>query len=205
MPFADYDELKAEIASWLDRTDLTTEIPGFIELAEGYANRKLRTQQQYAVVEATADSEYLALPDDWLETSNIDRDDRVWTPLEYLTPAQLVATRREHPTQGRPRAYSVVGGRLRLLPEPDSSYTLRMEYYQKIPALSDNNTSNWLLENHPDVYLHGALFYANKYLRDPEGMAIAKADLDEALAEIYRTDQNAGIPKTPRMRAKVIG
>lgn len=205
MPFADYDELKAEIAAWLDRTDLTAEIPGFIELGEGYANRKLRTQHQYAVVEATADSEYLALPDDWLETSNIDRDDRVWTPLEYLTPAQLVSLRRDHSVQGRPRAYSIVGGRLRLLPVPDGSYTLRMEYYQKIPALSASNTSNWLLENHPDVYLHAALFYANKYLRDPEGMAIAKADLDEALAEIYRADQNAGVPKTPRMRSKVIG
>ena len=94
---------------------------------------------------------------------------------------------------------------LRLLPVPDGSYTLRMEYYQKIPALSDSNTSNWLLEKHPDVYLHSALFYANKFLRDPEGMAIAKADLDEALAEISRADQNAGVPKTPRMRSKVIG
>jgi len=200
--FTTYAGLQTEIAEWLGRDDLTSRIPGFIELAEGYANRILRTQDQYTIAEAVADSEYLALPDDWLQTINIDRTDTVCGELEYVTPARMVELRRGYAAQGRPKHYSIVGGRLRLLPVPDAEYTLRMEYYARVPALSESNTSNWLLEAHPDVYLHGALLFANKYLRDIEAMAVAKGDLDEALAEIRREDQNASIPTTPRMRVR---
>lgn len=205
MGFSTYAELQTEIAEWLDRTDLTSRIPGFISLAHGYLNRTLRTQAQYAVVDSNVSSPYLALPDDWLETINIDRLDSIGSPLEYLSPSALLSVAKQHPAPGRPRCYSIVGGRLRFLPVPDKEYPIRMEYYRKIPALSGTNTTNWLLTANPDVYLHGSLLYANKYLRDTEGMAVAKADLDEAVSQIEAADERSGAVKTPRVHAKVLG
>lgn len=205
MSFSTYSGLQAEIAAWLDRTDLTSRIPGFIDLAHGYLNRTLRTQAQYAIVDANVGTEYLALPTDWLETINIDRVDTVGFPLDYRAPSALLDLTRKYSAPGRPRFYSIVGDRLRFIPAPDEEYPVRMEYYKQIPALSVSNTTNWLLTASPDVYLHGSLLYANKYLRDAEGMAIAKADLDEAIAQIETADERAGAAKTPRVHARVLG
>jgi hypothetical protein len=33
-------------------------------------------------------------------------------------------------------------------------------YYAKIPPLSSTNVTNWLLTDHPDAYLYGALMQA---------------------------------------------
>ena len=38
----------------------------------------------------------------------------------------------------------------------------------KVPALSDSNTSNWVLESHPNVYLFGALSHAESFLVNEE-------------------------------------
>ena len=41
-----------------------------------------------------------------------------------------------------------------------------MLYYGRIPALSDIETSNWLLNDAPDVLLYGALLQSAPYLVD---------------------------------------
>ena len=41
-----------------------------------------------------------------------------------------------------------------------------MQYYAKTPVLSDTDTSNWILEYAPDVYIYGALLQAAPYLGD---------------------------------------
>ena len=53
MSLANYDGLKASVANWLNRTDLLTEIPDFIELAEnrifhGVTDTKLRWIRDYS-------------------------------------------------------------------------------------------------------------------------------------------------------------
>ena len=43
---------------------------------------------------------------------------------------------------------------------------LVMVYYQRIPALSDTVTTNWLLEAHPDLYLYTTLGAAEAWLKN---------------------------------------
>ena len=45
MALTTYTELKASLADWLNRSDLTTTIPDFISLAEAQIERQLRTRQ----------------------------------------------------------------------------------------------------------------------------------------------------------------
>ncbi len=68
MALTTYTELKASIADWLNRTDLTTTIPDFISLAEAQIERTLRTRQMIVRANASFDSEYGAVPADFLET-----------------------------------------------------------------------------------------------------------------------------------------
>ena len=54
------------------------------------------------------------------------------------------------------------------LPTPDAAYTIGINYYQKLVALSDSNTSNIILENYPDLYLFGSCFEGALFLNDTE-------------------------------------
>ena len=79
-------------------------------------------------------------------------------PLELLSQFQLLE--RKHRTANatyEPRYYAITAGEIEVFPVPDGTYSTELYYYAKIDALSDSNTSNWLLEYFPDAYLYGAL------------------------------------------------
>ena len=68
MALTTYAELKAAIASWLPRSDLTTPIPDFIYLAEKDIEQRLRLNDGASVAGTlTAAQDYLDLPADCLE------------------------------------------------------------------------------------------------------------------------------------------
>ena len=67
-----YDELKTQIADFLNRSDLTSKLDFFIDATEGELNRRLRTKDMVVRATATADGQYLSLPTDWLEAINIE-------------------------------------------------------------------------------------------------------------------------------------
>ena len=46
MSIGNYSELKTAIANFLARDDLTSQIPNFIQLAEGRMSRELETREQ---------------------------------------------------------------------------------------------------------------------------------------------------------------
>ncbi len=68
MALTTYTELKASVADWLNRTDLTSVVPDFIALAEAQIERTLRTRQMIVRATASIDTEYSAVPADSLET-----------------------------------------------------------------------------------------------------------------------------------------
>ena len=54
--------------------------------------------------------------------------------------------------------------KFRFGPSPDISYTGKLSYYKAFNSLSDSNTTNWMLTNHPAVYLYGSLYHAANFL-----------------------------------------
>jgi hypothetical protein len=40
-----------------------------------------------------------------------------------------------------------------------------LTYWKTVPALSNSNTSNWLLAAYPDAYFYGALAQTGTYLK----------------------------------------
>ena len=76
-----YAELKTNIASFLNRSDLTDQLDFFIDATEGELNRRLRTKDMVKRATATADSQYLTLPTDWLEAINIEITSNDFRPL----------------------------------------------------------------------------------------------------------------------------
>lgn len=199
MAITTYAELQTAISTWTGDTFTSAQVQEFIALVEARFNRILRTQEMETRVTATADSEYLVLPDDFLEQRSIEigGDQR----LEYVTPSQM----SEYETEtGEPRYYTVTDGQFRFQPVPTSSYTVEVVYYKKIAALSDSNTSNWILENHPDLYLAACLTMAEVFGWNDGRAAGFKAAESEILKEIEKQEINRKVGSSPlKMRTGI--
>ena len=72
MAISTYTELKASIANWLNRSDLSDEIADdFIKLAEADFNSKLRVRKMITQSSFTIDSETEAVPTGFLQVRDL--------------------------------------------------------------------------------------------------------------------------------------
>jgi len=199
-----FANLKTAIADWLNRDDLTSAIPDFITLAEAHMNRVVRHWRMEKRSTATADDQYLALPTDFLEPIALRLTGSGTQPLE-LTSHQDMMMRRysAEDTAGTPIFYALTDGQIELYPTPNEDTTVELVYYAKTDALSDGNTSNWILSNHPDAYLYGALVQSAPYLKDDQRAGVwatlFKAALDN-MAEESRAAKENGAQLRMKMR-----
>lgn len=202
MALATYNDLKASVADWLDRADLTAVIPDFILMAEARFNRTLRhpSMEVRATATTTAGSEYIALPTGFLGMREIHIQGN---PTVILNQMNLGEMHRQFAVSAnsKPIAFAVSGGQLALGPIPDGTYTLDMVYYQAVPALAANST-NWLLTAYPDVYLYASLLQSEGYLIDDERLPVWSAAFDRSMAEIMadvERRQYGAAPIAPRI------
>jgi hypothetical protein len=201
-----FSGLKTTIADYLNRDDLTSIIPSFITLAEAKFNRKLRTRQMIKRATATIDTQYFAFPSDWLQAKEFILNTNPITYMEYVTDKQANELRQDLIIGvGKPTYYTIVGTQIEVIATPDTGYTGELTYYGKIPALSDSNTSNWLLSYAPDLYLYGALLEASPYLKDDERLAVWGQMYVSSISDIEIADQRASVSSTPIVRARSLG
>ena len=208
MALSSYSELKSAIANWLNRTDLTDEIADdFIKLTEADFNAKLRIRPMEQIDTITIDSETETVPTGFIAVRSFYiLSSSVKYPLEYITPANMFETRGGS-RSGKPRAYTIESDNetetFRFGPSPDTSYTGYLSYYKAISALSVSNTSNWMLANHPAVYLYGSLFHAANFLGGIEPQQVQNwlqmyATAMERVENNDKQDSYGGAPVTQR-------
>ena len=96
------------------------------------------------------------------------------TKAMNLISQQAMAEKRanDNDTAGTPMFYAHSESQFELYPTPDQATTAEILYYQKVPALSDSNTTNWLLSYAPDVYLYGSLIHSAPYLAEDARTAV---------------------------------
>lgn len=198
MSFETYTDLQTTIAGYLARSDLTTQIPDFIRLAELRLRRDLRIRQMLkSVTTATvaADST-IELPSDFLEVRDLIIDGSPPQSLNYSSPSAFTRNARTWQS-GKPLDYTVLANDFQLAPVPDSDYTAKMLYFAAPIFLSDTNTSNAFLANTPDALLYGALLEAAPYLMDDARINTWGTMFDRSMASITRSDeqgQYSGVP-----------
>lgn len=162
-----YAELQTEIADFLNRDDLTATIPTFIKLAEAGFNRDIRHYEMESRQTADTDDRFLTRPSDWLETIRMNLTGNGTAPLRLMSVASMQSEReRTLDTSGTPMYYAHVDGKFELFPSPSSSVNVELLYFAKIPALTVSNTSNWLLNSYPDLYLYASLMHTAPYLQE---------------------------------------
>lgn len=190
-----YAALKSSIANWLNREDLTAQIPDFIALAEARFNRELRVNAMVQRDTTIATTAYVELPDDWLQHISVMITDPTnsYSALTYIPVEEYYDLRNDGMT-GQTRYYTIIDNNIALLPEPSGNITLEIVYYGKVPALSESNTSNWLLARSPDLYLHASLIQAEAYLQNDERIPLWAASVEKTIADMILESERAKRP-----------
>ena len=201
MSIGTYAELQTAVAAWMHRSDLTAIIPDFIALAEESMNDALnaRSMDTSSTLVTVAGTATVALPTDLVVMRRLQIVDDYNTVLNYRTPDQIAADYNAN-AQSRPESYTVIGDNIELAPIPDAVYSLSCTYKQRIPALTDINTTNWLLTSTPSAYLYGALCAAQPYIMNDVRMAMFRRLYQDAIDGINKTDWYSGT--SPRVRAR---
>ena len=166
MAINNYSTVQTAISNWLDRDDLTNRIPEFISLAEARFNRILRIRAMETVstsISTVAGTREYALPTNYVQMKEFHLTTDPLTPLSYITP-EMMTRLWAGSSQAKPKVFTIIGENVRLGPNPDAVYTTSMLYYKTFDALSDSNTTNWVISNAPDVYLYGSLLEAEPFL-----------------------------------------
>lgn len=181
--------LQSDAASFLQRDDLTAQIPRFVEFATANFNRELRTPEMEARATSTADAEYEALPPDFLEVRTVTNGTREMRYLGAQQFAGLVASNAKPEVP----VYTIEDFQLRVFPAPTPSSTLALTvlYYKRIPDLVGASDTNWLLDDHPDLYLWAVLFNARVWMHDDQRMVLVKSMYEQGLASLKRRKVHA--------------
>jgi hypothetical protein len=196
-----YSSLQSAIADYLNRQDLTAQIPTFIQFCEADLNTRLRCREQIVRAEATSSAEFVQLPSDWVEAINVQIVDGQ-SPLRYVTLDEADIVKKERRFDFV-HFYSLMNGAIELVPAPTDDVDIEMVYYRNIPALTDSNTTNWLLTRAPDVYLYGALTHAAPFLLDDQRMGVfggVYAGRVQALNDEAQKSLHSGSPLVARTR-----
>lgn len=189
MAITTYTELKAAIADWLNRADLDQQIPDFVALAESTLNDVLRTSYMVGNSTAAIAAGRVALPTDALEVAYVQVASASTEPLEQVSPQQLIMLRRARTRNAaNPRFFAVVGREMLVTPTPAVG-SVDIDYYQKIPALTDGNPTNWLLDEAPHVYLYTALLHATPFLMDDARYQVFQSAVSQQVMSAVRSSQ----------------
>jgi hypothetical protein len=177
MPFSTATELKTAVQDWLDRSDYSAVADDMILLAEGNLNLILKHRKMIASTTLTPSSGAITLPDDFLYPQRVIAQTSVPRTLTSIGDPE-----REYNTNesGTPIHYRIEENTI--VTFPASNVDIKLSYYQEIPPLATNST-NWLLDKYPNLYLTACMLEAHRYFND-QGAYAAETQRFGAMIEV---------------------
>jgi len=165
MAISTYSELKVAIQNYAKRSDITTLVDDFIDLAEAdiWQRLRIRDMETEATLSSSTSVRTVALPSTFLQARRlrIDRTDLDDVVLQYETPMSM----RVIECAGMPLRFTITS-QIELDRVSDQVYTLKLQYYSSLTALSNSNTTNAVLTRFPMVYLYASLFHYAQWAQD---------------------------------------
>jgi hypothetical protein len=161
-----YANLLIDVGEYTGHNDIAAVFPLFLRLAESKLNRNLRTSYQETTALAPVVDGVATLPSDFLEA-------RAYVASDV-----------------RQTNFVVSGNTITSLGAPWSG-DLTVSYYARIPPLSLDNASNWLLSLDYNVYLYALAVEVGIWAKDPELVKAAESMRDSAISTVMLNDENA--------------
>jgi len=173
MALSNYTELQSSISSWLQRDDLTAQIPDFINICESYLNDDLRLRSMIteATVTPSQVDSYVDLPDGFIEAiSFVDENNNTIQQIHHDMLQGLDSTNNNY--------YSVTS-RINFPAAASSALSYTMTYYKGMDLAA--NTTNDVLTNYPNLYLYGSLLQAEMFLKNDKRISTWHDLYDKAM------------------------
>lgn len=195
MSFSDYSGLKTAIQNWSKRDDVGNMIADFIRLTEIKIDEtlQLRVNEKRAIARINTSDRFIALPRGFVEMRSL----RIlhagkWSDVFFKVPETLNVRAQK----GTPYFYTV-NHQLEFDCIPDQRYTLEMTYYLTLDPLSDENKTNTVLQQYPDLYLYGALAELYTWARDEENAAYYEMMFEKKSAAAKRKEKRGRYGSAP--------
>lgn len=161
-----FSTLKTELAGMLHRSDLTSDLPLFIQLGELRIYRDLRIRAMETALSSAIASGVIAVPSGYVDLKfayingapvrTLEKKDAEWIYYNYPT-----RSADSTPNYIAREADNFIFG-----PYPDSAYTVKGIYWKKLTALSTDNETNWFTSNAPDLLLFASLCEAAPWIQE---------------------------------------
>jgi hypothetical protein len=187
MAFTTYTTFVSTVESYLARTDLTTVIPDFIQMAQLRMSRDLRTEAMLKVATTTPSDNKVAFPSDFLELREMHFEGNPPIILEFQSP-DLFFRNGQTSLSGRSHYFTMLGTEFQFAPSQNSDYTIQILYYAQPTFISSTTSSNLYLAYYPDALLYATLAEAEPYLMNDPRVATWSALYDRAIANIKKSD-----------------
>ena len=163
-------ELEILIANYIHRDDLTSDIPGFIDLATQRIGRDLRSAENETILDPFTPLTQIAdLPADFRNIKDIS----------WITGAARIVLKASSPramsrfqqTGNAPAFYRVIGKQIEITPFQSKDFQLI--YFNAPAALVNDLDTNAILEAYPSLYLYASLIEAYFFTQDAGGHTLA--------------------------------
>jgi len=197
MAFTNYTSFVTVVENYLARTDLSSQIPDFIQLAQTRMSRDLRTEKMLKVATAsiTSGDGTVAVPSDMLEVREIHIQGNPVVRVAYQSP-DLFFKDGLTTTSGISVFFTMLGSEFQFAPVPNGSQTVQILYYAQPTFISTTTASNLFLANYPDALLYATLAEAEPYLMNDNRIQTWSALYDRAIANIKTSDLGQTYPYT---------
>jgi hypothetical protein len=190
-----YSSLKADIATWLNRSDLTNIIPSLVTLAHAEIDSELRgsireDDRVLTLTNGTAD-----LPTDFRRLLNVSIEGMPLIPLDRQ------GLDGRSPISGQPRYYRILQGSIEVYPTPAADTDIAIVYERSIPVLELDDDTNEVLDRFPALYLYGALKHSAPFLLEDDRLPVWGAlyvdQLSKANAQLMAETMPASLQMRP--------
>lgn len=150
-----YAELKQNILDFSKRKDALGKLDLFIDLCERdiWESMRVREMEDTATLTASTSTRGIALPTGFIKARRLKiQVNNQWFDVEQVTSTTILQS------TGIPYQFDITS-QIELNVVPNDTYSLELDYYKELDALSSSNTSNAILTNYPKVYLAGSLHH----------------------------------------------
>jgi len=198
-----YSEWIERVKKWLDVPDLDDDVFGFcLDSANERLNRDLNSQWMessypFTVEDASAPIELAYEFNDYNRMRLVTI--RGQLPLVAVALNEYKAELINN-TSSIPRVYCVSAMNLMIWPTPAVDDVIDIDYYVKVPALSDEIDENVFSKRHPDALLYAALLEATPFIVEDERLGTWTTFYNNIRDAINVTADRANKGSTPLKR-----
>ena len=205
MSITNKGELLSALPNWLGRGDVTsTRYQEMVDMCDAKLRRTLRARDmETRNITFTIGAEYVTLPTDFLEVKSLYLNTDPIRPITHM-PDDMMNLLFTSGNQ-KPAYFNIAGDSFRFRPVPDSSYSATLTYYARPGALSSgaaNTATNWIINEHPDIYLYGSLVEAEGFLMNDARILTWRQQYDAAIAE-RKNSSNRSMWGSPGLQVRV--